>query len=93
MTLLPHMFMTLLPHMFMTLLPHMFFAAVHVYHTCWAVEIQAVVTRADVIPVVDLLMQKMKLLEKLDKSIWAVSFFVSSSFFLQKSVKEARVVI
>ncbi len=44
--------------MFMTLLPHMFFAAVHVYLTCRAVEIGAVVIRADVIRVVDLLLAK-----------------------------------
>jgi hypothetical protein len=36
----------------------MFFAAVHVYHTCQAVEILAVVIRADVIRVVDLLLAK-----------------------------------
>ena len=52
------MFMTLLPHMFMTLLPHMFFAAAHVYRTCQAVEIQAVVIQTDVIRVVDLLLAK-----------------------------------
>jgi hypothetical protein len=52
------MFMTLLTHMLMTLLLHIFFAAVHVYRTCRAVEIPAVVIRADVIRVVDLLLAK-----------------------------------
>jgi hypothetical protein len=51
--------MSLLPHMFMTLLQHMFFASPHVYRTCQAVEIQAVVIQA-----VIHLLQKIKTAEK-----------------------------
>jgi hypothetical protein len=79
----------------MTSLPHVFFYC----RTCFFTAARdldlcrAVVCRVEHSRVEQLFVctQKMKLLEKPVKPIRAVSFFVSSSLFRQKSVEQTRV--
>ncbi len=106
MSLLPHMFFAaahvyhicfLLPHMYTTYV----FAAAHIHRTCWAVEIRAVMIRADEIWAVVIradeilavihFSQKIKTAQKTGYLIRAVSFFVSSSWLFQKIVDQLRV--
>ena len=86
MTSLPHMFLLL--HMFTTSLPHMFFTAARDLDLCQAVACHVEHSRVEQLFVCT---QKMKPLEKPVKTIRAVSFFVSSSWFRQKSVAQTRV--